>query len=124
MLGAKEIEAKIETVQDLLREKLGIRKRNLSRMLQKAGRRLPKRLHGRVQALIDAQALAQNPKLAKRLDKASVTQAFDEITAHLRKIDVAQRRKDVLLGLAGTVAFNMLVLGVAFITWLWWQGYV
>ncbi len=124
MLGANEIDAKIDTVQGLLRDRLGLRKRALPRMLQSAGRRLPKQHHAHLQALLEAQALLRNPKLAKQVDEGRVTQAYDAVTAHLRKVDASARRKDFLLKLAGTIAFNILLILAAFITWLWWRGYV
>jgi hypothetical protein len=42
----------------------------------------------------------------------------------MRRIDVVQERKDRLLGLAVSIAFNLLVVIVAFVIFLWWRGYV
>ena len=50
--------------------------------------------------------------------------AYDRVMEHLAGIDVAERRKDRWLGLAASVAFNLMCVAVAFITFLWWCGYV
>lgn len=118
------ISNQIEAVQDLLNAKFGVRKRALPRMLGRVGRRLPRRMHARAQVLIDAQKLAGHPKLARQMDQSVVTRAYEDLRAHLEAIDVADRRKGLMLGLAGSLAFNLLVVAGAFVAWLWWAGYV
>ena len=71
---------------------------------------------------MDAQKLGGNPKLARQMDQTAVTRAFDALTTHLEAIDVAERRKDRLLKLAGLIAFYFLTIVAAFVTWLWWTG--
>ncbi|MEM6939489.1 MAG: hypothetical protein AAF943_12450 [Pseudomonadota bacterium] len=124
MRGAAEIEEKIESVRGLLHAKLGLRKRELSVMLARAGRRLPRRVHGQAQVLLQARAQAQHPKLAQRLDHVAITRAYEDTVAHLRAIDLAERRKDRLLGIAGSLAFNLLLFGVLLVSLLRWQGHV
>jgi hypothetical protein len=124
MRDVNDIEAKVAALQDLLNQKFGMRKRPLPKMLQRTGRRLPKRLHVRAQVLLDAQERARHPKLARQVDMPAVGRAFDEVRSHLSAIDVADRRKGVALGIAGHVAFNVLAVAVAFVVWLWWRGYV
>lgn len=121
---ARDIAAKTETVQQLLTEKFGVRKRDLPKMLRRTGRRLPRGMRARGQVLIKAQALAAHPKLARQVDGPAVARAFEEITAHLRAIDVADRRKGLALSVAGGVAFNILAVCVCFVLWLWWAGYL
>jgi len=120
----RDIAAKIESVQDLLQAKFGVRKRALPKMLRRTGRRLPKRLHARAQVLVDAQALAAHPKMARRIDHAAVKRAYGDISTHLRAIDVADRRKGMILSVAGSVAFNILVVTVGFVVWLRWSGHL
>ena len=124
MVQMPDIESKVAALQDLLSEKFGVKKRPLPKMLQRTGRRLPRRLHKRAQVLVEAQRLAANPKLARMVDQAGVARAFDELSAHLEAIDVADRRKGAILSVAAAVAFNILVVAGAFIVWLWWAGYV
>ncbi|MEW9920889.1 hypothetical protein AB2B41_14840 [Marimonas sp. MJW-29] len=124
MVQMPDIESKVAAVQDLLSEKFGVRKRPLPKMLQRTGRRLPRRMHARAQVLVEAQRLSANPKLAQMVDQAGVARAFDDLTAHLDAIDVADRRKGAILSVAAAVAFNILVVAGGFIFWLWWAGYV
>lgn len=124
MQETQDINAKIEAVQALLNEKFGVRKRALGKMLRSTGRRLPRRLRSRARVLVQAQELTAHPKLARRVDLAAVKQAHDEIAAHLRGIDVADRRKGAALSMAGSVAFNVLAVAVVFVGFLWWRGYV
>lgn len=124
MLDAKDITRKVETVQDLLTAKFGLKRRPLAQMMKKAGRRVPGKLHRRAQVLIDAQALGGHPKLARQMDVAAIEQAYAECVAHLEAIDVADRRKGRVLGIAGAVVFNLLFVLVGFIAWMWWRGFV
>ncbi len=124
MMDTKDITHKVETVQDLLTAKFGIKRRPLAQMMMKAGRRLPGRLHKRARVLSDAQALGGHPKLARQMDMAAVDQAYEDCVAHLTAIDVADRRKGRVLGIAGAIVFNLLIVLVGFVLWLWWRGYV
>lgn len=124
MARVHSIDEKVEAVQDLLKAKFGVRKRALPKMLAKTGRRLPRGMHKRAQVLIEAQKLGGNPKLMRQMDQTGLTRAYEALTAHLEAIDVAERRKDRLLKLAGVLAFNFLLIVAAFVTWLWWAGYV
>ncbi|MGJ8590887.1 MAG: hypothetical protein ACSHXW_22560, partial [Yoonia sp.] len=72
----------------------------------------------------EAEFFAENPKMARRLDGREVRAAFDSVMTHLRGIDVAEARKDRILGVAGSVAFNLLLVAAVFVGFLWWRGYV
>lgn len=124
MTDRTDIAGKAADLQQQLQEKLGIKGRSLEHALSRAGRRLPRRLRARGQEIVAAQKLAAHPKLAPRIDGAAVSAAYDGLSAHLRQIDVADRRKGKALSLAGSIAFNLLVVGVGFLIWLWWRGYV
>jgi hypothetical protein len=124
MIDAKDIARKVEAVQELLTLKFGIKRQPLAKMLSRAERRLSKRMQGKIKTLIDAQQLAGHPKLARQLDSAAVSTAYADVTTHLKKIDVADRRRGKILGLAGVVVFNLLLVVAGFVMWMWWRGYV
>ncbi len=124
MMDAKDIASKVEAIQELLTLKFGVKRQGLEVMLAKAGRRLPRRVQIKARVLVEAQALAGHPKLARQMDKTAVSRAFEDVKAHLKAIDVADRKKGRVLSLAGAIAFNLLVVLVAFVVWLWWRGYV
>ena len=122
MTHAKDIDRKVGQVQDLLTEKFGVKRLPLAKMVRRVGRGLPRRMQARAGVLSDAERLAGHPKLARQIDQQRLSQAHAELVAHLREIDVADRRKGHLLGIAGVIVFNLLVIAVVFVTWLWWRG--
>lgn len=119
-----DIDSRIATIQTLLTEKFGVKHRPLARMLRKTGRRLPRRMRAHGRTLVEAQRLSAVPKMARMVDQAATTHAYDQLRVHLEAIDVKDRRKLALLRLGAAIAFNILVVGTAFVLWLWWFGYV
>jgi len=101
---------------------LGLRKGRLSRRLAKAGRRLPTGVRKDIALVAEAEEMARNPRLALRLDTTTIDPAFDRAAAHLRAIDVADRRKGLFLSILGGVAFNILAVIVLLIVVLRWRG--
>ncbi|MCZ4254417.1 hypothetical protein PVW51_05030 [Sulfitobacter sp. PR48] len=124
MLTEKDINAKSQALLRLLQAKLGVRGRDLEQALRRAGRRLPRRVRGQAARLVAAQKMAGHPKLARQLDPREFSQAYADVSAHLAAIDVADRRKGRLIGLAAVVAANLLIVITAFLFWLSWRGYL
>ncbi len=124
MLTEKEINAKSQALLRLLQAKLGVRGRDLEQAMRRAGRRLPHRVRGQAARLVAAQKMAGHPKLARQLDSREFSRAYAEVSAHLAAIDVADRRKGRLIGLAAAVAANLLIVITAFLFWLSWRGYL
>ena len=120
----QDIAGRINAIEELLSAKFGVKKRGLRKMLSRTGRRLPKAMHGRAEMLLKAQKLAEHPKLSRQIDHRALVKAQKELVAHLEAIDVRDRRKGMLLNLAGDLVFKMLLVGVAFVGWLWWAGYL
>jgi hypothetical protein len=124
MKDGSDIATKAADVQAQLQAKLGVKGRSLEHALSRAGHRLPRSARARGQEIVAAQKMAENPKLARRLDGAALGAAYEGLSAHLGAIDVADRRKGKMLSLAGVIVFNLLVVIVGFMVWLWWRGYV
>ena len=120
MLDHKDISAKSLAIRQQLEAKLGVKSRDLSQALRRAGRRLPRRVRAQAAVLVAAEKRVGHPKLARQMDGGAVREAY----AHVRAIDGADARKGRILGLAGVIAFNLLLIIVAFVIWLWWRGYV
>ena len=119
-----QIEHQIAQTMDLLREKLGAGGRDLNAALSKAGHRLPRRIRQQARKLAQAEPLASHPKLRRTLDAAGLSSAAHEVRAHLKTIDLADRRKGWWLGMLGGLAFNMLLALVLVVVFLRWQGFV
>ncbi len=124
MLDQKDVQNKALKVQREMQAKLGVQGRDLDHALRRAGRRLPRGVYKQAATLSKAAFYARNPKMARRLEGDSVQTAYDAVMAHLDSIDVVEDRKDRVLGIAGTIAFNLLFVMVAFIFYLWWRGYI
>lgn len=124
MKDARPLAQKSDALQALMEEKFRFRSRDLAQALKRTGRRLPRRHRRQVQAVIEARKLEAHPKLAVQIEVAPLIRGMEEVTAYLRALDVAGQRRDRLLNLAALIAFYVLVVLVAFVTWLWWRGYI
>ncbi|MEM9967207.1 MAG: hypothetical protein AAF755_03805 [Pseudomonadota bacterium] len=124
MADMKEIASQSKAVCALLRRKFGVPIDDLTQAQSRLGRRLPRRVRVHLEGIIDAERLSTHPKLRRQVDMAAVQRSHQQILRYLKTVDPADRRRGQLLALAGAVAFNLLFIIAAFITWLWWRGYL
>ncbi len=117
MMQGQDIDAVADRLRRCVTGALGVKARSLEAALRKAGRRLPARLHRQGAVILEAQALGGNPKLMRMVDTEAVARAEAEMLAHLKAIDRADVRRGKLLGLAGVIVFNLLIVVVAFLIW-------
>ncbi|MFD0978941.1 hypothetical protein [Tropicimonas aquimaris] len=109
----------------LMREKLGVRGADrLEVKLRRAGGLLPRALRKDAKYLVDMEKLYANPKLRRQIDSARVSEASANLRRHLEAIDPRDRRIGWMLGVVTPLAFNLLLIAAAFITWLVWTGRV
>ena len=118
------IETQAEALRTLLGEKFGLKRGSLARRIAKAGRRLPMGVRNDMAAVAEAEQMAQNPKLAIRLDPRKTHAAYERAAAFLQAIDVKDRRKGAVLSILGSLAFNFLVVVTLLIIVLRWRGFV
>ena len=95
---------------------------NTQRRVVQARRLLPGAVRRDMEQVAEAQHLAGNPRIARQLDRARISQAGARAEAHLRRIDRAALRRDRVLGLAGTVALNLLAAAALLLALLWLLG--
>jgi hypothetical protein len=107
-----------------LQARLGARGRSLAARLKRAGRRLPKEARAAGAQIVAAQQMAAHPRLARLVADDRTDAAFATLTAHLKGIDPADRRKGAVLSLAGAVVFDLLVVAALVIAVLVWRGFV
>ncbi|WP_101069291.1 hypothetical protein, partial [Roseovarius salinarum] len=100
------------------------RGRDLRTRLARARRSLPRGLRPAAATVADAAVKLDNPRLARAVDYAAVQDSLAALRGHLKAIDPAQRRRDALLHLAGTIVVNLLVLGLLVWAILAWRGFV
>lgn len=124
MIDGNEFTARAEALRPQFKEKLGVKAHDLRHAFGRAGRDLPRRLRADGALLSRTERVVGNPHIARQLEAAPVWEAFDRVSAFLRRVDVGHRRRGRLLDIAATVAFNLIVVFTAFVFWLWWRGYV
>ncbi len=107
-----------------MREKLGVRGRTFEIRLRRAGRRLPRFARKAGRRIAEARAKMVHPRLAAQVDHTAVDRAMETLRNHLSDIDPAERRKSIVLGLLGSLAFNLILLGAAILGLLYWQGVI
>ena len=124
MIDANEFTARAEALRPQFKEKLGVKAHDLRQAFGRAGRSLPRKRRADGVLLSRTERVVGNPHIARQLDDAPVWEAFDRVSTFLRGVDVGYRRRGRLLDIAATVAFNLIVVIVGFVLWLWWRGYV
>lgn len=111
-------------VADMMKERLGIRGKDLATKLRYTGRMMPKRIKQDARFLAEATRLATNPKLSRMINLDQVEAAHQTCMEFLETVDVADRRKGVVLGILGSLAMVFLVVTVLVLTVLVWRGYI
>ena len=107
----------------LMRERLGIRRgETLAEKMRRGGRLLPRKVRREAQYLVETETRVAVPKLAFQMDVARTQKAAEVVRRYLETVDAADRRKGVLLGILGWLAFNFLLISGLVIWWLWETG--
>lgn len=122
MTEDEDIAARIAELRGLLREVHGIRGRTLGQALRRSKLVLPRRIRRAAQPLADAEPLLGHPRLQRMVDSVALRDAHAEVSAHLKSVDVADKRRGRLLGIAGAVAVNVILVAVLFVAWIRWAG--
>ncbi len=124
MIDRDQFNQRVAELEQMLRDKLGLRGKTLVQRLKKAGRRLPKRVHKAGQVITGVQAVVDNPKLARLQDQQAVDAAFSEMSSYLKPLNRRDKRKGFALGLAGDMVIRLILLVVAVLAVLRWQGMI
>ncbi len=96
----------------------------LSVALKKARRRLPRRVYNQGMLLAKAEPLMDHPKLRLTLDEPALRKSAGEVSAYLKSVDLAERRKTRALTILGSMAFSVLVVIGLAITVMRWRGLI
>ncbi len=123
-MSAITIQQMADRVAGLMEERLGVRGRGLDEKLRKGGRLLPRAVRAKAMVLAGLAAQAQNPKLLTQINMEDVAGAYDTCVKYLGTINPGGRRTGILLGMASSIAFSLLVVAVLVIGVLVWRGYV
>jgi len=113
-----------EEVSALMKERLGIRGSDLAAKLRHTGRMMPKRLKREAAYLAESAQLSENPRLHKRIDMPRAEAAYRDCMDFLQKLDAADRRKGVVLGILASLATTFLAVSALVIVVLVWRGFL
>jgi hypothetical protein len=109
-------------VSALIGAKLGVGGDGLEARIARAGRRLPARIRARATEIAEAAAMAQDPRLAHKIDPDRLRRAYREVTAHLGRIDPARRRTGALLSVLASIALGLILMFALWVAVLVWRG--
>ncbi|MEI2685991.1 MAG: hypothetical protein V9G14_06680 [Cypionkella sp.] len=123
-MSAVTIRQMADRVAELLEERVSAHGADLRARLKKAGRRLPRKVKLAGEKLADGAELAQNPRLYMQLDHADFARSYDVCVRYLTGIKPNERRNGLLMDLAGSIAFAILVVVIGLIAVLYWRGFI
>lgn len=118
MITQQEIDELSDQISQAMDHKLGLRRGTLAQRLRRAGRRLPKRVRQHIQRLIEAQKISGNQHLIQQVDANALRAGQAESLSYINGIDPRDRRIGAMLGIAGGLVFNLILLVLA-LTAIW-----
>ena len=92
----------------------------LGQALRRSKLFLPRRIRKAGFRLVEAEPLLGHPKLERMIDFEDLRAAHDTVSRHLKSVDVADLRRGRLLGIAGAMAVNVLLVVALFLVWTQW----
>lgn len=123
-MGVTTAQQMADRVAALMEERLKVGGRGLGAKLKRGGRRLPRKVRQEAEYLAAASQLALHPKMQMQLDDARIAEAYDICIRHLRQIGARDRMIGGLLGVGGSLALALLVVGGGLIAVLVWRGFL
>ncbi len=111
-------------LRDMLHERIGVGGRDLETALRRAGRLLPRHVRREAALVAEAERLAGNPRLARRIDLRRLERAYRESMAFLESQNPATRRIGLALSALGGAALGLIAAAGLVVTVLVWRGYL
>ena len=74
-------------------------------------------------ALVEAETIATNPKLARRIDERRLAKAERRLNRFLNKQDPAAERRGEILDMVAKIAFVLVTVVLSVFFFLLWRGY-
>ncbi|MDX5358489.1 MAG: hypothetical protein LPK12_12225 [Rhodobacterales bacterium] len=123
-MGVTTVQQMADRVAELMEQRLKVGGTGLAAKLKRGGRRLPRKVRREAEYLAGVSELAQHPKVQMMLDDARIAQAYDTCIRYLNPIGARDRLIGGLLGVTGSIAFALLVVGGGLIAVLVWRGFL
>ncbi|MEQ9053707.1 MAG: hypothetical protein RLO38_03270 [Roseovarius confluentis] len=102
---------------------LRVRGEGIAEVTERAGRKLPRHLRSDAAALIEAEAMASNPKLSRLVDERRIARAEKRLNRFLDNQNPAAERRGEILDMIAKVAFVFVTVVLAVFFFQLWRGY-
>jgi hypothetical protein len=123
-MSAVTIQQMADRIAGLLEDRLGVPGKGLSEKLRRQPRALPRNVRAEARILARAADQSAHPRLLMQIDEDRVARAFDICLRHLQRIDAGTRRRSLVLGIAGSIAFGLFVVAALAVAVLLWRGLI
>lgn len=123
-MGAVSIQQMAERISLLLTERLHIKGRDLPDKLNRAGRRLPRKVRVAAQEVAVAMEQSYSPKLLLQISEEKVAENYDICVKHLNGMNKGHKLRGVLLGLSTSILFSLLAVVALLLGVLVWRGFL
>ena len=123
-MSVVSVQQMADRVSELLGQKLRVKGDTLELRLNRAGRRLPRKVREAGAVLVQATQMIRNPKLMHQVEYEAVALAYDTCLRHLNTVDPKDAVKAMVLDIAAHIAFSLLVVAVLLIATLYWRGQI
>ena len=123
MIDPGRIESAVTRTEALTRDRLGLRA-PIERQMPRARGMLPPALRRAGLRLGEARRLSGHPRLARLVPAARAEADAAALRAHLERVDPGQRRIGIVLGILGSIVFNLLIFMALLAAFLNWRGLV
>lgn len=93
MLTKEDITERTGRMQAGLSKAYGLRGDSLGAVVERAGRRLPRRVQKRIAPLVEAEAMDGNPRLLRQVDRRKLKAGETALIRHLKTVDRSAARR-------------------------------
>lgn len=118
-----ETEASIRGLAHRMSKAFGVKGDSLAEVAGRAGRKLPRRVRADVAILVEAEKLAEHPRLSRRIDPRRIRRAERRVNRYLDRISPASARWGAVLDEVAKIAFLLVTAVLAVFFTLLYRGY-
>lgn len=120
----EKLAAMTSQIRDLLVSRVSARGATLARCYRSVHGLLPRSVRHGVETLIEAETMAQSPRLRVRLDQKNLERAAQDCIRYLEQLPEGHRRLRARKDLLADVMLKFAVVIAVVITLLSWRGFV
>lgn len=100
----------------------GVRGDSLGLVIERAGRRLPRRVQKRIAPLVAAESMGGNPRLLRQVDRRKLKAGETALIRHLKTVDRSAARRAAVTDWALRLGVSMFFVLAGIFLWLMLSG--